>query len=234
MIRKLHIANASGRDATINFEGLRPPHPPRPGRPDKEIVFFRYLAADETGLHAEMQKRLGEDYAEALVDGDPEIDMEKVGRRIGRTDAIFLSSKGDVLYAAPRVVEVVFDPTGEEKARRTPEDVEANVNDERPVRWTGRKLKKVDAARRFVFKRTVQIRHVDGLTYDYLFEMAKELAESNEVVMLGAGEGGKKPLIFSTNGSPYRAFLEGRVEGATYQLLLHLSDMELKRPEETK
>jgi hypothetical protein len=32
-----------------------------------------------------------------------------------------------------------------------------------------------------------------------------------------------------TNGIPYRGFLEGRIDGEKYQLLLYLSNMELKR-----
>ncbi len=51
------------------------------------------------------------------------------------------------------------------------------------------------------------------------------------MVLLGGGAQGKEPLIFQMNGTPYRAFLEGRIDGARYQLLLHLSNMELKRPE---
>ena len=47
--------------------------------------------------------------------------------------------------------------------------------------------------------------------------------------MIGAGKKGKNPLIFQSNGSPYRAFLEGRVEDKKYKLLLHLSNMQLKK-----
>jgi hypothetical protein len=39
-------------------------------------------------------------------------------------------------------------------------------------------------------------------------------------------------LIFHSNGSPYRGFLDGRVDGEKYQLLLRLSNLELKRPKE--
>ena len=91
-------------------------------------------------------------------------------------------------------------------------------------------MKKSEAVRRFVFGRTIQLGHLDGLTYDYLYGIAKELADGGEMVMMGAGAKGKDPLIFQTNGTPYRGFLEGRVDGARYQLLLHLSNMELKRP----
>lgn len=231
-MRKFHLANAAGRDATINVISVTPQSPPRPGLPDRNIEFFRFVAATEPTSHEALQAAHGEDYAQALVDADPEIDVEHVGQRLTRTDRIYLSSKGDVLYAPPKVVEILIGPDGEERERRTPEDVEANVNEERPVRWTGRKLPRAEVVRRFVFRRCAQLQHVDGLSYDYLFAMAKELDEEDKVVMLGGGEGGKKPLVFQTNGTPYRGFLEGRVDGSKYQLLLHLSNMELKRPEE--
>jgi hypothetical protein len=47
---------------------------------------------------------------------------------------------------------------------------------------------------------------------------------------LGGGDGGKGPLVLQSNGSPYRGFFVGRVEGDTYVLLMHLSSMELKKP----
>lgn len=231
-MRKIHLTNAGGRDATVSMEGLRVPTGSRPGLPDREVRFQRYLAATENGLHDRLVAAHGDDYADALVAGDPEIDLEQVGRRIEDTDRIYLSSAGDVLYAAPRVVEVILGPDGSEKARRAPEDIEANVNDEdKAIRWTGRKMPKSAAIRRFVFRRTVQIRHVDGVTYDYLYDMAKTLAEEDAVMMLGAGDRGREPLVFQTNGTPYRGFLEGRVDGEKYKLLLHLSNMELKRPD---
>ena len=59
--------------------------------------------------------------------------------------------------------------------------------------------------------------------------MAKELHDESVMVLIGAGKTGKDPLIFQANGMPYRGFLEGRVDGKKYQLLLHLSNMELKK-----
>ena len=96
--------------------------------------------------------------------------------------------------------------------------------------WTGKTMSKRDAVRRFVFTRTVALRHTDGLSFDFLHGMAKELAEKGEVVLVGAGKGGKQPLVLRENGTPYRGFLEGRVDGERFALLLHLSNMELKRP----
>ena len=231
-MRKLHLTNAAGRDATVHTTGLRPAPAPARGLPGNTVRFARFLSSAETGLHDALAAAHGEDYGQALIDGDPEVDMETIGRFLGGTDKVFLSSTGDVLYAAPEVVEVIYAADGSEKDRRAPTSVPANVNETDPVVWTGKKMPKAKVVSRFAFQRAIQIRHVDGLTYDYLFAMAKELADANEMVLIGGGAGGKKPLVFQTNGSPYRGFLEGRVDGTKYKLLLHLSNMELKRPAE--
>lgn len=228
-MRQLHLTNAAGRDARVDFGGLKPALPPRLGQPGRKIRFKRYLATTEQGLDWSMARRFGDDYAQALIDADPEIDLEQVGREIGETTQVYLSSEGEVLHAPPEIVEILVGPSGEERERRAPRDVEANVNEERPLRWTSRRIPRSELARRFVIARTVQIRHLDGLSYDYLHGMAKELDGEDVAVYLGAGTRGRERLIFNTNGAPYHGFLEGRVDGERYQLLLHLSNMELKQ-----
>ena len=118
VVRKIHIANPAGRDATVHFQGLRPPRPPRPGLPETPVHFVRYVATCDAGLHGALQGRFGEDYAQALVDGDPEIALEVGGRRVGRTDTVYLSNAGEVLYASPSVVEVILNADGTERDRR--------------------------------------------------------------------------------------------------------------------
>jgi hypothetical protein len=230
-MRNIKIANAAGRDADIKYVGPPLAHPaPRPGLPGHPIRFRRYLLSAPTGLHAALQAAHGEDYAQALVDGDPEVDVEKVGREIVPSAKVFLTSDGEVMHAVPTVVEVITDPDGTERERREPTNQPSNVTAELPVVWTGKTMAKREAVRRFVFTRTLALRHTNGLSFDFLHAMAKELAESGEVVLVGAGKGGKQPLVLQENGTPYRGFLEGRVDGERFALLLHLSNMELKRP----
>ncbi len=47
---------------------------------------------------------------------------------------------------------------------------------------------------------------------------------------VGAGPGGRDPIILERNGLPYRGFLEGRVRGDHYLLVLHLTHLELTVP----
>lgn len=199
------------------------------GLPKEFVSFKRFVAAGENGLHEYLYQELGEDYGQALVDGDPEIDIKNTGKRIMETELVYLTGKGDMLYTPPKIEESIIGPDGLEKERRQPEDIPSNVDDELPVRWSDQKLPTTDVLKNFAFKRTIQIRHIDGLTYDFLYQIASELSEDKCMAMVGTGKNGKKPLIFQTNGNPYRGFLEGRVQGKKYKLLLHLSDMQLKK-----
>jgi hypothetical protein len=167
--------------------------------------------------------------ADALLSRDPDVDIERIGMFLTDTSRVFVNDKGEIAYQIEQV-EIVRSPTGEEKERRPRRQPEPNVDSEIPISWTGRLVKKDDAARRFVFSGKLQIVHVNGLTYDFLYGMAKELAEANSLMLLGAGKSGKDPLIFRRGSTPHRGFLEGRVQGDKYVLLLHLSKLELKKP----
>ena len=226
----IHLTNAKGRDATVGFSTVKAWPSPKLGLLGATVVFRRYVAASESGMDAALKARFGTDYAKQLVEQDPEVDLERVGRLVEQTQTIFLDADGKVMYVDPKFIELVLNADGTEKERRDPVDTVANVNAEMPVRWTGRKVPIKDAVRRFSFRRSLQLQHVDGLTFDYLYEMAKALEYSNALMLIGTGEKGSGPMIFQANGRQYRGFLEGRTKGKSYKLMLHLSDMELKNP----
>jgi hypothetical protein len=171
--------------------------------------------------------------ADALLSADADVDFERIGMFLTDTSRVFINDKGEIAYQIEQV-EIVRSPSGEEKERRPRRQPEPNVEGEFPISWTGRLVKKDDAARRFVFSAKLQIVHVNGLTYDFLYGMAKELAEANSLMLLGAGKTGKEPLIFRRGSTPHRGFLEGRIDGDKYVLLLHLSKLELKKPVEVE
>ena len=225
---KLHISNSANRDATIVATSLPSKEGTTPSKAGKPVTFKRYVAAGEGKLHDVAQ--LGDNIAQELISADPEVDMEMVGKVIEDTNTVLLTQDNQPLFCAPEILEIIYGPDGKEVERRTPVEVAPNVNEELPVKWTGKMIPRADLVRKYAIKRTMQLRHVDGVTFDFLFSIAKELDEKDSVMLLAAGEGGKGPLVLQSNGSPYRGFLEGRVDGETFLLLLHLSAMELKKP----
>jgi len=228
-MRTIHFADSNGRDSHVAFVTVKAPSPPLRVADGKLVAMRRFILAGDGNTHEALAARHGTDYGAALVDGDPEIDLELTGRPIASTSVVYLDGDGEVLRMAPEIMEAVYGPDGTEKERRLPQDKLSNIDEDIPLRFTKNRLKRADAVRKFAFSRTVQLWHTDGLTYDFLHGLAKSLDEANEMVLLGGGESGRDPIVFQLNGLPWRGFLEGRVDGEKYQLLLRLSNLELKK-----
>lgn len=228
----INISDARQRDAVVKAESTR----------RSRVVFYQ----DPNGLPAYTTKILKgavqQDYdsmlekfgdnealAQALVDGDPEINFERDGMFLWDTARVYINPKEELVYRI-RTEEVVYNPDRSVREVREQRILEANVDAEIPLTWTGKLISKNEAIRKFVFATKLQIVHINGLTYDFLYEMAKELHQAQSLMILGGGPKGKDPLIFRSRSLPYRGFLEGRIKDDKYILLLHLSNLELKKP----
>jgi hypothetical protein len=229
-MRKLNISNEKKRDAQVGFEGRIPKSTIQQVLPDnRSRNNVRFLKSNmETDLDLLILTHGNLDaLAEAMISVDPEVDIEQVGRIVTGTRKLYLGSDNQIVYNLIEQ-EVVYNPDGTEKERRDFVPSDANISIDTPLRWTGKKIPKNKAAKMFVFSRKYQIRHVNGLTFDFLYDMAKQLDELNCMMLIGGGEKGNEPLIFSNGGVSYRGFLEGRIQDETYCLILHLSNLELK------
>lgn len=232
MPRVISIMDGKRRDAQIEVDSPKKREPfvwvDPTGAP---VRHQRLVKGTETTTYDALVDKVGsaDALSSALIEGDPEIDLGQVGRRLAHTSRVYLGPKGNVLYVA-RILKVVYDEAGKEKSREDFVDVEATVGDELPpIPWTGRLMPADQVVRRFALVRQLQLRHVNGLTFDFLFEIAQALSEAGKLMYVGAGNKGQHPLIFQTNGTPFRGFLEGRVYGESYKLVLHLSNLEIKR-----
>ena len=96
-MRKIRMSNEQNRDATVRFASPKPEAAPKMGVVDDEVHFVRYLASTESGLNDALTQKFGDEYAQALIDGDPEIDIEVVGRKVGKTNSVYVGSDGAIL-----------------------------------------------------------------------------------------------------------------------------------------
>lgn len=173
--------------------------------------------------------------AASLIQGDPELDLEMAGRLLRDATTVYLdpTAPSPAIATEFKEVEVVYTPEGQEKERRSRVFRTANIDATAPLKIV-RRLPVRDCLSKFVFRGMRQLVHTDGLTFDFLFGLAKLLQESQTMALLGAGPKGAAPLVLRDGGTPFRGFLYGEVEGsgddARYRLLLLLSDQELKRP----
>ncbi len=228
----VNIADARGRDAVVKGESTRSFRSVRYLSPNGKAAYTRRMvnATSEHDFDSLLAKyKSVEAVADALLNSDPELDIEREGMFLWDMQRVYINPEEELVFHIKQE-EVVRTPEGEVRERRPKRELEANVDGEIPLTWTGKTIPKLEAIRKYVFRAKLQIVHINGLTYDFLYEMAKELHEQKALMIIGAGPKGKQPLIFRRRSVPYRAFLEGRVEGEKYILLLHLSNMEMMVP----
>ncbi|MBV9215165.1 MAG: hypothetical protein JO053_03230 [Acidobacteria bacterium] len=230
----INLSNEKGRDAVVAFETLLDNREIfYVDKKKKETMTRRVLKSDiehDLGALVKNEKQL-KVFGKKLVEGDPEIDMETFGMFLADTSRVYVSKKGIVRLVEE--FEVIKKPDGTVRDRRPRVKHPQNINVEGvPIRWTGKFIKKDEALVRFVFTNKKQIVHINGLTFDFLYDMAKDLAKRDSFMLLRGGDKGNEPIVMNRGGKQYNAFLEGRVKGSSYCLILHLSNLELKRPEE--
>jgi len=229
-MRSINIANEKKRDAQVSYVGGQKKsgvsYVLDDGSPRRTVKVLKTTLDQSI---ARLQNKFGSltDVAQAIIDTDPEVNPEVTGMIIDNTKKLFISKNDEIIYGVD-LFEVSRAPDGTEKEREYYNRQMANVNTELPIRCTGRRIPKEKAIKMFVFSRKYQIKHVNGLTYDFLFDIAKSLHEDNALMFVGGGPKGTDPLIFYQGGTPYRAFLEGRIKKETYCLILHLTQLELK------
>jgi len=242
MIRYIKLANDKKRDAEITFRSLNP----KPAitmvmetgdkvinkrvvkgtsQSSTQTLLAKYDEKPKEGVDFQMQlaARLSED----LVNSDPEIDLELSGKFIDDVSRVYINEDEKPVFRVKKI-EKIFSPKAELKEERAPKYNESNISGENIVNWTGKLMPKSKVYNKLVFNKKYQLKHVNGLTYDFLFDMAKQLADKDALMMMGGGASGKEPLVMNDGGKPYRAFLEGRIKGDKYCLILHLTDQELK------
>jgi len=227
-MRAINLANEQKRDAKIGFE----PKPKKSsikmvlpdGREKKNVQFLKTRQNMNTLL-----SQYGDPNAirDALVSGDPEVDIENCGRFIEGTRRIYLTGKNEIAYSVS-MVQVLYDAGGKETERCDMSKSPSNIAIDVPIKWSGREFPKSEAIRKYVFSKKYQLRHTSGITFDFLFNMAKYLHEKRVLMFVGGGKKGTDPLVLCAGGEPYRGFLEGRINGNSYCLILHLSSMEIK------
>ena len=229
-MKAINISNDKARNAQVGFDIKRRKSDINMVR--KDGLDFENVRLLKSTMATSIDKLIeqygdAEKLADAIINGNPEVDIEKVGRRVKGVRKIYLNDSDKIAYRVSRQ-DVVYTSNGEEKEVKAFVETESNVNVDIPLRWTGKLIPKEKAVRTFVFLRKYQIRHVNGLTFDFLYDMAKQLHEKNSLMLIGSGSKGIDPLVFSKGGTSYRAFLEGRVDGDKYCLILHLTNLELK------
>jgi hypothetical protein len=234
---ELTLCNAAGRDAQVALESVRiPVRIRRLDRAGRQVASARILKGTlARGYGALFNQYAGDGHGDPLADmliaADPEIDKEAVGMFLRDTKRVYVDAAGQVAKAVVHQ-EIVKNPDGTGKLRRPHVLLGSNIHAK--LNWSGKLIDRAKAVHSYVFSGVRQILHVNGLTFDFLHAIAKELEEKDSLLLVGAGPKANQPLVLRRGALPYRGFLEGRTNSDSYLLLLHLSNLELKSPKKSE
>ncbi|MDP1561919.1 MAG: hypothetical protein Q8M16_11120 [Pirellulaceae bacterium] len=230
---ELSLSNSAGRDAVIHISSVQEPLRVRwldaTQRPATSMRLVKSTLQHDTPALLKQFATLT-DLGAQLIANDPEIDFDSVGSYLQNSSRVLVNQQGQLVHKS-QTFEIIRAPDGSVRDRRPKAVTLPNVSADSPLRWSGKLIKKADAIRKFVFSSKVQLTHINGLTYDFLFGIARELEQQDSLLILGAGPKANQPLILRRGSTPYRGFLEGRTSGEQYALVLHLSNLELKTPD---
>lgn len=233
MIRYIKIEDSNKRDAELTFKSVRTGNTIFLAMENGEKPISKKIirSSKEKNLKSLLKKNDAsqDDYnnfSEVLISSDSEIDFELFGKFIGKTERIYTTESFDPVFNI-NVTEKILNPKGEVTEERKPNYLKSNISGENIIKWTKKYIPKKKLYNKVVLSSKYQIKHVNGLTYDFLYNMAKDLNDKNSFMMVGGGKG-NDPLVFNDGGNPFRGFLEGRVKDKAYCLILHLSNQEFK------
>ncbi len=229
-MRKIKIANAQKRDAEIVFGGtVRKPSIYYALPDGSKPINVKILKADINTQYESLFNKYGSDEAlsTALMEENPEVNMQTTGFFVGTVQKILIDENRKPVSKV-NTIEQIYNTDGSLKEEKTFTQRSQNIVGDFPIAWTGKQFPIDEVYNKFIYAKKYQLTHTNGLTFDFLYAMAKELHEKKVLMLVGGGAKGTDPLIFQENGKPYRAFLEGRVQGESYLLLMHISNLELK------
>ena len=230
MSRQINLADNNGRNAEVIFKSFtKKPLIKTVTTKGEATQTVRVLKSVAQNSYENLLKANESDEAVAqlLITADPEFDNSMTGLFVEQTSKVYINTDLKPVFRIQKT-EAVYLPDGTLKEERTPKESIANILAEHPIKPAGKLLSKKEVYNKFVFLKKYQLTHINGLTFDFLYEMAKDLQEKDSMIMLAGGAKGNEPLVFQDGGKTYRAFLEGRVKDKSYILLIHLSNLELK------
>ena len=234
MRRRIRLADHLGREATVwmvhcrvrDFTSSRS----EAGEP--LAITPRLKATAETHPEALMAHWSDPaDLARALITGDPEVDLEQSGCKIGESQRIWLDGDGQPIYA-PKLEQVRHDEHGVIIQRRPLRVRPGNLVPPAAPIWSGVMLNRREVLSRYALRQAWQLMHGNSLEYDFLLELVRWLDERGQMALVGRGRSGRSPLIISRGARPCLGWLDGRVQGDSLRLVLYLAGGELHAGEQ--
>ncbi len=148
---EINLRNAAGRDAVVMTDNVRVPLKVRwvddQGRQASSIRVVKATTAQDLQALRQQHGDL-EGVTQALVAGDPDVDLELTGRYLKETSRIFVNADRNIVRNVRRF-EIVRNADGSVRERRPRRILPANTSGDVPLNWSGVFIAREEASPRW-------------------------------------------------------------------------------------
>ena len=108
-MRKIHISDSNSKNTFVHFSPIKAPSNPVRAFGKKKIFSKRLLLSGENSDYESLSSKYKDKLPQILIDDDPELDMELIGRPIEKTNTVFINKENEIMQLAPNWIELIFD-----------------------------------------------------------------------------------------------------------------------------
>ncbi|HEY3788554.1 MAG TPA: hypothetical protein VGL71_06845, partial [Urbifossiella sp.] len=156
----ISLSNSLGRDANVLAESVRIPIRVRwIDAENRQAISARLMKGTIDRDYEALLEQAGgslERVGEALIAGDPELDIETAGGFMRDTSRVYYNTDRKTVFSVLQL-EIVRNPDGSEKTRRPKKPPSPNVGIEQPLLWSGKFLPKKDVYNKYVMVQKLQL-----------------------------------------------------------------------------
>ena len=180
-LRRIHIADHKGRESSVSFTSLRHQQDIDYFYEESPVSHTRLLSDSKVTNIDHLSKTYQDNLADEIINNHVDLDMEIFGKQVSDTDVVLLDSQSQILYSPPKIQEEIYDNKRELQKTQDPVEMDANVRDDTPpLRWTKNFLSREQAVSKFVFKKSLQLFHNDGLLLNSCLIWQKNFMKKNK------------------------------------------------------
>ena len=92
-MRKIHISDSNSKNTFVYFAPIKAPANPIRSFGKEKVFSRRLLLSGENSDYESLSLKYKDKLSQTLLDEDPELDLELIGRPIEKTNTVFINKK---------------------------------------------------------------------------------------------------------------------------------------------
>ena len=113
-MRKIHISDSDSKNTFVHFLPIKASSNEVRAFGKERVFSKRFIISGENSEYENLFSKYEQELPQILINEDPELDLELIGRPVDKTNTVFLNKENQILKIAPSGIEIIYDNDGNE------------------------------------------------------------------------------------------------------------------------